>query len=199
MAGETHWSKLMQLGPNPDLVLEIVDLVESGVIFRNPQPPLSEVKIIHNMANVLDYLHVIANYEDDEGYDWRDLLLNAGEPDNDLITEREIRRSAMPGLTDSINELVDERIHGALRRQLGTRYTEDDILYIRGTIDFILCFRATFGRTLPFIERLVDIYRLGGHPCGWVGRYPEGEMVAYFPPGDDERRQRAGSPGEIEA
>lgn len=57
--------------------------------------------------------------------------------------------------------------------------------------------RSTFGRTLPFIERLVEIYRLGGHPCGWIGFYPEGQLVAYFPPDDEnpEENQEDGEPG----
>jgi len=115
------------------------------------------------------------------GWDWRELLEYGGEPGSDLIVERPERTDSVPGLLESLSGLMDGPIDRALQRQLGDRYTEDDITFIWGTIDWILRFRATFGRTLPFIERLVEIYRLGGHPCGWVGRYPEGQLVAYFP------------------
>jgi len=168
----------MELGPQADEVLEIVDLVKSGAIFRSPRPPFgSDLKVIRDIADAKNYLHVIANYPEDEGYDWRDLLEYAGEPGSELLVMRERCRKSMIGLTESLNELISGPIAGSLRQQLVGRYTETDLSFILGTIDFILVYRATFGRTLPFIERLVEIYRLGGHPCGWIGFYPEGRLV----------------------
>jgi hypothetical protein len=185
----------MELGPHADDVQDIVELVESGAIFQDPRPPLGTVRVIRDMAEVRRYLHVIADYEDDEGWDWRDLLEYGGEPGSDLIVERMERRDSVPGLIEGLGELMDGPIAGSLRRQLAGSYTEDDITFIWSTLDFILLYRATFGRTLPFIERLVGIYRLGGHPCGWVGRYPEGQLVAYFPPRDDTPEDNASGHG----
>ena len=175
-------------------IVEFVEFVESGGIFRDPRPPLGEVKIIHDMAEVDDYLHVIADYTDDEGWDWRDLLENAGEPDSKLCAEQFVRIRSSPGLMESLSGLMDGPIDRALKRHLVGRYTDENISNISGTIDFIVGFRATFGRSLPFIERLVEIYRLGGHPCGWVGRYPEGRLVAYFPPVDGAAGIKSGEP-----
>jgi hypothetical protein len=176
----------MELGPHADDVLDIVDLVKSSMIFRDPRPPLGqELKVIRDMADVRLYLHIIADYSEGEGWDWRDLLECGGEPGSDLSDERDERMDSVPGLLESLGKLMDGPITSSLWDQLGGRYTDTDIKFIWCTIEFILGYRSTFGRTLPFIERLVEIYRLGGHPCGWVGRYPEGQLVAYFPPRDD--------------
>ena len=31
----------------------------------------------------------------------------------------------------------------------------------------------------PFSEKLLDIYKIGGFPCGWRGDFPEGEILIY--------------------
>lgn len=30
-----------------------------------------------------------------------------------------------------------------------------------------------------FLEKQIEVYQNGGFPCGWKGKYPEGEMVVY--------------------
>ena len=189
----------MGLGPYANDVLDIVELVESGVILQEPRPPLGPgLKVIHDMARVGDYIHAHPDLpEGFEGpepdlpegkcWDWRELLDFAGEPDTrfEYYDLRDEMLNSVPGLLEKIGELVDGRINEALNRQLGGKYTDRDILWIVGTFDFIIFCRAAFGRTKPFIERLVEIYRLCGHPCGWVGPYPEGRLVAYFSPEDD--------------
>ncbi|MFO0957216.1 MAG: hypothetical protein U0800_07075 [Isosphaeraceae bacterium] len=176
----------MELGPYAADVRDIVDLVESGAIFRNPRPPVGTIRIIHDMGEVSDYDYVL-NDNPEEGWSWKELIAHGGEVDCDrLLLEMPRRQRALPGLMESLSALSDGPIDQALDCQLGGQYMEKDISYIWANIDWILRWRATFGRTVPFIERLVEIYRLGGHPCGWVGEYPEGQMVCYFPPGDDD-------------
>ena len=31
----------------------------------------------------------------------------------------------------------------------------------------------------PFSEKLLDIYKIGGFPCGWRGDFPKGEILIY--------------------
>jgi len=177
----------MELGPHAEDILDIVDLVESGAIFRNPRPPLDpSLKVVRYMAE-RRYRFTDPDLREGRVWEWRELLEFAGEP----YSRKEIDKTnddvldSVPGLLDNLIRLMEDRIGVALDRQLGNRYTQDEISYIYCNLDFILSYRATFGRALPFIERLVGIYRLGGHPCGWAGPYPEGRLVAYFPPGDD--------------
>jgi hypothetical protein len=178
----------MDLGPHADDVLDIVELVESGVIFRDPRPPLdSGLILINDMAEASNYGFTEANSRDGRYWEWRELLAFAGEP----YSREEIDKNhyavlrSVPGLTDRLVDLMEYRIGPSLEMQLRPKHKEDTVLYMYGTFDFIMSHRATSGRALPFIERLVEIYRLGGHPCGWAGPYPEGQLVACFPPKDD--------------
>ena len=174
----------MDLGPHREDVLDIVDLAESGVIFRNPRPPLGPgLIVINDMAEAGNYRFTDPDIRCGRYWEWRELLEFAGEP----YSRKEIDKKhnevldSIPGLLDNLIKLMEETIGPSLDRQLASKYSESDILFIYGNFDFIISYRAAFGRTLPFIERLVAIYRLGGHPCGWSGLYPEGQLVAYFP------------------
>jgi hypothetical protein len=174
----------MDFGPHADDVMDFADFVLSGGIFRDPRPPLGpELVIIRSMADANKYTHASPGVPVGKRYDWGELLRFAGEPDSKMERKRLDYFRAHPGLMDHLREFVDGPINEYLRRQLGSNYTEIDTIYVLGTVDQILRSRATHGRTLPFIERLVEIYRLGGHPCGWIGAYPEGRLVAYFPEG----------------
>ncbi|CAG9614816.1 hypothetical protein BACCIP111899_04049 [Bacillus rhizoplanae] len=41
--------------------------------------------------------------------------------------------------------------------------------------------RLVNGKTDNFYERIFEIYKLGGWPCGWEGKYPQGRMIVYSP------------------
>lgn len=176
----------MELGPHAEAVMEIVDLVESGVIFREPRPPLDpDLIVINDMAEAGKFGMTHPDLREGRVWQWWELLDFAGEP----YSRHEIDRKhsevldSVPDLVDNlVINLMGKRINPSLDRQFGSRYTEDDLSHIYGNLDFIISMRASHGRTLPFIERVVAIYRLGGHPCGWSGPYPEGRLVAYFPP-----------------
>ena len=178
----------MELGPFAEDILDIVDLVESGVIFRNPRPPLDpDLKVIRDVAEAGSYRFTDPAPQDGTRLEWMEVVEFAGDP----RSKREVHRKeshmfdSIPDLVNNLGELMENRINIALDKQLKGKYNEDVITSIYCTLNFIMSLRATFGRSLPFIERLVTIYRLGGHPCGWVGPYPEGRLVAYFPAGND--------------
>lgn len=49
--------------------------------------------------------------------------------------------------------------------------------------DLTLCMRSriiTRGES-QFFEDILNIYSLGGWPCGWEGNYPLGKFIVYFP------------------
>ena len=52
---------------------------------------------------------------------------------------------------------------------------------IANDFEMMIDFRAAFGRNVPFIERLLKLYKAGGYPCGWDGIYPGGQIAVYHP------------------
>jgi len=182
----------MELGPHADAVMEIVELVETGVIFRTPRPPLGpELKIIRNMNECISYIHVIADHPEDEGWDWRDLLEYAGEPGSDLIVDRLERVNSVPGLLENFGQLMDGLILQSLRSQLGAKYTDSEILFIWSTIDFII---------LPiYFWSDITVHRAAGGnlPPRWASLrldriLPRGPTGGLLSPG---RRESGGEPG----
>jgi hypothetical protein len=76
--------------------------------------------------------------------------------------------------------------YGYLKRRLKRQYWEviDDILFdMRACADN----RAVFGKTDNFYEEVFQIYRAGGWPCGWVGRFPDGVFAVYVPTAEFDR------------
>lgn len=41
--------------------------------------------------------------------------------------------------------------------------------------------RLVNGKVDNFYERIFEVYKLGGWPCGWEGEYPEGRVIVYSP------------------
>jgi hypothetical protein len=173
----------MNYGPHTSDVQDLVDLIDSGQLLRNPQLPRDpSVKIIHDPAEVEQYRELPPEAPDD-ACGWRDIVEFGGMcglgSSSDFPSEKLDRLE--PELIDTLNDLYDGHVQESLRRQLSGRCPEGVISSIWEDFTFIIGDRAAFGRTVPFIERLIDLYRVGGFPCGWDGLYPEGRMVVYFP------------------
>lgn len=51
------------------------------------------------------------------------------------------------------------------------------------TEDLLQCAlnRLIYGETDNFFERVFQVYKQGGWPCGWDGTYPDGRMFIYIP------------------
>lgn len=49
--------------------------------------------------------------------------------------------------------------------------------------DLVMCAlnRLVNGKTDNFYEKIFEVYKHGGWPCGWKGIYPEGEIIVYVP------------------
>lgn len=41
--------------------------------------------------------------------------------------------------------------------------------------------RLVNGKTDNFYEKIFEVYKQGGWPCGWKGTYPIGEIIVYVP------------------
>lgn len=176
----------MNYGPHTADVLDLVDFIESGRLLRDPRPPSDPgLKIIRDLSELDRYREVQEDTPDD-WWIWKDILEYAGTCGSDFPSER--LRRLETALIDKLNKLYDLEIYDYLTLQLAGRFDEEVISNIWADFTFIIGYRAAFGRTLPFVERLIELWRLGGFPCGWDGGvHPQGRLVVYFPPEDASR------------
>jgi hypothetical protein len=168
----------LSYGPHTAEALEVVDLVESGRILRDPHPPEDpDIKVIHDLEEG-EAQEEFNNNADDVGWIWRDILNDGGNCGSSLVCERFER----PG--NEVNEnlrLLSNEIFKWLDYRLSHEFEEDVIAVLLNLLDIVIAYRVSHGRSIPFVERVIEMLSLGGFPCSWEGRYPEGRMVVYFP------------------
>jgi hypothetical protein len=52
---------------------------------------------------------------------------------------------------------------------------------IEGDLTMCALNRLVNGKTENFYEKIFEIYKQGGWPCGWTGTYPMGDIIVYVP------------------
>ena len=52
---------------------------------------------------------------------------------------------------------------------------------VEGDLTMCALNRLVNGKTDNFYEKIFEVYKQGGWPCGWKGRYPIGDMIVYIP------------------
>ncbi len=163
----------MSYGPHASLVQEVIDLVESGKVLRDQSPISDEgVQVITDLQEATQH----AWEEELEGeMTWADLR----EREKGNVYAVRYRLQGFESIDDELSKLLDI-LSAAIQRHLPLEYTD---LMDDAVADLHACAfsRAVSGASNPFFERLFAVYRAGGWPCGWSGRYPEGKLVAYQP------------------
>lgn len=136
---------------------------------------VSETKnftIIHNFQEAKFYAFEKDDYEGISGSTWNNIReYQFSQAMSSLYSMSDYRERAKEMRSINIPE-VDE-----------IQYT-DEALQIVDKIytDLLLCVRSRIiGSDTPFFEKMFDIYKVGGWPCGWNGKYPEGNFIVYFP------------------
>jgi hypothetical protein len=174
---------------SPDLK-EVTDFVRAGRLLRDPRPSeAGAVMVIHDTEPVLDGRYDVPfDRESDDYYLWCDILsyghvFERENPDDSIMGRLwlgadELRK--VKNLTDPLTLLTNE-IAGIIQLQLSDHYHGDFISSVVGNIEWIMFYRSVLGRTVPFIERLFQLYLLGGHPFGWHGNASSGRLVVFFP------------------
>ena len=77
-------------------------------------------------------------------------------------------------------EAIDNRLTPLMEQQLIGRLPENFVFEIIEDLNMIRSFRGLLGETPHMMNTLFMMYRSGGFPCGWDGKFPEGKMVVYY-------------------
>lgn len=173
----------LRFGPHTAVVEEVVEFVLSGGVLRDGFKPLGgeaeRFRVIRSLDNVESYREPGAEAKI-EGRNWLDLT---------RIDDRKYPLDAVPN-SDEIEALRDrlwptfeavwQQMWLALESQLSHIVPYDALGEMSGVFDNLVVTRAMRGVLADtFEERLYSIYRAGGYPCGWEGRYPSGRLVVF--------------------
>jgi len=154
------------------------EFVEEVIQFANLMQNIQKTEIPQNIVIINQYAEVkrlVFNevFGEDE-YTWSDIKqLEMGKVKGQLY---KLDSAHKP---DGLEE-VTALIAGGLRNQIIESYSD---FFESVVVDLRNCAinRAINGDTDNFYERIFDIYRAGGFPCGWAGDYPgKGNLMAYF-------------------
>lgn len=169
----------MRYGTNTAKVQEVLDFACRGQILNIP-PRVADRSLI--VVNDFDRAMYWARNEDiEEGGD-EDIPTWSDVRSKEMATIYE-KRYALHGLDWDVGAELSELLtplYECLCAKLPDQYDRilDDIV---GELHGCAYARALDPAGNPFFERLLNIYRAGGWPCGWDGRYPDGKLVVYVP------------------
>lgn len=157
---------------NDLIVEEMRNEVKKMILFKKTQETRN-LKIIHDFQEAKFYAFEKDDYEGTAGSTWTDIREHQfSEVMSFLYSMSDYRERAKRIRSINIPE-VDEIQYTAEALQL-----EEEIY-----TDLLLCIRCRMirGDKNEFFEKMFEIYKLGGWPCGWNGKYPEGNFITYFP------------------
>ena len=175
----------MHYGLHNDEVSEVIDFIRNGEIFRPREgaSPPGDNHVIHTLQGVDRYrepsIEWYMHLDDEDPVLWIDIK-------RELSAEYHVDAPKLFGddyyQFEELMETLSLSFWPLLESQLHRAMPKYEIEQIYGQFSMIVRCRAVYGRKPNFYNHLFLIYRSGGHPCGWIGKYPRGKMVVYYPP-----------------
>lgn len=161
---------------NPETVEEVVKFAEEGPLLRPGATVGGErVRVIHDFEEAKEFAYHRYLTDDEDAMNWTDLR------------ERQAAKAVGAIYSDPAKQplydqaaALDDRLAAAAQR-LPPAYAEvcDDVV---ADLHNCVVSRMVFGAGDRLFDRVWDAYRRGGWPCGWVGAFPDGELVVFVPP-----------------
>ncbi|MCY7993388.1 cytoplasmic protein [Bacillus haynesii] len=167
----------MNFGKNTQLVEEVMSFIRNNKMFFNEN------------FNV-PILQVINNFSDAQNFAWSQDL-------NEVDTVWENVKSLETGnIVEKIYDLDLATQQDDLYEYFGDyeNYSENFLPFdyvdiheeIEGDLTMCALNRLVNGKTNNFYEKVFEIYKEGGWPCGWKGIYPKGEFIVFVPSSSNE-------------
>ena len=162
----------MKYGQYSDLVEEVFDFMNNGSLISVTTQKITNAIVIHDIKKAQEYAW---SQELDDRLPWVDLReRESGKLLGKSYTSEELKviRGNIKNAARNSEKGIEKRLKGEYEDLF------DDI-----TADLCNCAinRAFNGNIDNLFEKMFQIYKIGGWPCGWQGEYPSGEIIAYFP------------------
>lgn len=154
------------------ILKEIKNEIKKLMLFKKMQE-MRNFRIIHDFQEAKFYAFEKDDYEGIAGATWNDIREHQfSEAMSFLYSMPDYRERAKRIRSITIPE-VDEIQYTDEALQIEEEIYTDLLLFIR--------YKMIGGYKKEFFEKMFEIYKLGGWPCGWNGKYPEGNFIVYFP------------------
>ncbi len=74
-------------------------------------------------------------------------------------------------------------LYERIKSKMPSRFDPDELITecIEDDMTSIVEYRVAFGRGDGFWDKVFEIYKSGGMPVGWSGKYPQGRFMAIYP------------------
>ncbi|MCY8913690.1 cytoplasmic protein [Bacillus atrophaeus] len=164
---------MSRYGENSDLVEEVIDFIKHGELFNNNNQSLSDIIFIEDFERAQQ----LAWSQDADEVDvvWQDIKSNeSGHLLGKILSDVNLKT-----MDDELSNIFNS----------DDNYSEDfipmDFWDIAEEVesDLYKCAinRLVNGKKDNLFEKMFQVYKSGGWPCGWDGTYPKGKLVAFIP------------------
>ncbi|SEM16278.1 hypothetical protein SAMN04487786_1216 [Paenisporosarcina quisquiliarum] len=162
----------MKFGENTQLVEEVMDFIRNNKMFNKNYFQVNNLEIINDFNEAQN----LAWSQDSSEVDtvWEYVKSQEAESivekvyDLDLVTQQ-----------DDLYDFFSDH----------DNYSNDFLPFdyidineeVEGDLTMCALNRLVNGKTDNFYEKIFEVYKQGGWPCGWKGTYPIGEIIVYVP------------------
>lgn len=170
-------------GPHTAEVREVIDFACSGGVLRGPFRPDAfrdfDTRVVHSLDDVLRYREhheprTEAWSTREEWWDIRQIDMVEYHAEADSVAGY----WSSGGIVEKIEEASD-LIQQRLLELLPGVLPRDEIVQMADDFEMTMRFRAVFGQNDHIQEKFFRVYRASGYPVGWVGKFPEGQLVVF--------------------
>lgn len=186
MAIETYHPIPEEFWPAVDEVVRFI--VEDRLLSRPFQPDQFHdfpCEVVYDLADWTPY-RVTGLPNSRCEVEWQDVRLNTESEGMRLcyLSEEKYPVIWSAEHTEKLNELyffLRPIIETQLRNMLPNCDPSDDIMEIDLHIDLVIGSRSMIGAGHNHLmeEKLFNVYKAYGYPCGWIGPFPEGRLVVF--------------------
>ncbi|MCZ8533340.1 cytoplasmic protein [Psychrobacillus psychrodurans] len=162
----------MKFGENTQLVEEVMDFIRNNKMFYKNNFHVNNLEVINDFNEAQNLTWSQDSSEVDTV--WEYVKLQEAESiiekvyDLDLVTQQ-----------DSLYDFFSDH----------DNYSNDFLPFeyidineeVEGDLTMCALNRLVNGKTDNFYEKIFEVYKQGGWPCGLKGTYPIGEIIVYVP------------------
>ncbi|MGG2088038.1 cytoplasmic protein [Priestia aryabhattai] len=162
----------MKFGENTQLVEEVMDFIRNDKMFNKNNFHVNNLEVINDFNEAQN----LAWSQDSSEVDtvWEYVKSQEAESivekvyDLDLVTQQ-----------DDLYDFFSDH----------DNYSNDFLPFdyidineeVEGDLTMCALNRLVNGKTDNFYEKIFEVYKQGGWPCGWKGTYPIGEIIVHVP------------------